>query len=98
MDRPASSSRQRPGPIPAMGTGLRRCDEDGSFVRQRLFSWEATEKGTWINVVRVGTVSFCHTGEGRCPWLVWVPAFAGKTGIMTVLFLSNPSLWVKIRT
>ncbi len=27
----------------AMGTGLRRCDEDGSLVRQRLFSWEDTE-------------------------------------------------------
>ena len=22
---------------------------------------------------------FCHTGEGRCPWLTWIPAFAGKT-------------------
>jgi hypothetical protein len=21
----------------------------------------------------------CHTGEGRCPWQNWVPAFAGKT-------------------
>ena len=21
----------------------------------------------------------CHTGEGRCPWRKWVPAFAGKT-------------------
>jgi hypothetical protein len=20
-----------------------------------------------------------HTGEGRCPWQNWVPAFAGKT-------------------
>src|SRR5207237_9098332 len=20
-----------------------------------------------------------HTGKGRCPWLKWVPAFAGKT-------------------
>lgn len=22
----------------------------------------------------------CHTGEGRCPSLKWVPAFAGMTG------------------
>jgi hypothetical protein len=22
----------------------------------------------------------CHTGEGRCPFRPWVPAFAGKTG------------------
>ena len=21
---------------------------------------------------------FCHTGEGRCLWQKWVPAFAGK--------------------
>ena len=21
----------------------------------------------------------CHTGEGRCPWWKWIPAFAGKT-------------------
>jgi len=45
-----------------------------------------------------GIVLVRHTGEGRCPWLAWVPAFAGKTGIMTVLFLSDPSLWVRIRT
>jgi hypothetical protein len=26
-----------------------------------------------------GTKILCHTGEGRCLWLSWVPAYAGKT-------------------
>jgi Protein of unknown function, DUF417 len=25
-------------------------------------------------------IKSCHTGEGRCLWQTWVPAFAGKTG------------------
>ncbi len=55
------------------------------------------ERETWIKAVRVDTVLFRYTGEGRCPWLAWVPASAGMTETMTALFLSDPSLWVKIR-
>src|SRR6266581_9437596 len=36
-----------------MGTGLRRCDEDGSLVRQRLFSWEARRSWRFFNTMGV---------------------------------------------
>ena len=35
--------------------------------------------------IHQATTDYCrhekpsHTGEGRCPWWKWVPAFAGKT-------------------
>ena len=30
----------------------------------------------------------CHTGEGRCPWQSWVPAFAGKTRVGVALLVT----------
>jgi Sodium/hydrogen exchanger family len=32
----------------------------------------------------------CHTGEGRCPYEKWIPAFAGKTNSVR-LPLGNPA-------
>jgi len=26
------------------------------------------------------TAPSCHTGRGRCLWLLYIPVFAGKTG------------------
>jgi PhoPQ-activated pathogenicity-related protein len=37
--------------------------------------------------------NFCYTGEGRCPWQNWVPAFAGKTSgkIKRGIALNDPN-------
>jgi len=45
---------------------------------------EADEEGTLerpegATADQCSDQKICHTGEGRCPWHTWVPAFAGKT-------------------
>ena len=69
----------------AMGTGLRRCDEDGSLVRQRLFSWEARRSRRFFN--KMGVAYSRGSGEQQIlsnP-IISSPGLRGDRGPWTVV-------------
>jgi hypothetical protein len=55
--------------------GVRRLEED-----HRNLMFRPIQKVHLAPVDQCSYQKFRHTGEGRCPWQRWVPAFAGKTG------------------
>jgi hypothetical protein len=52
-------------------TGPLQCANDVSDVQTQSGIHQVT--GTNGDIKKS-----CHTGEGRCPWQKWIPAFAGK--------------------
>ena len=70
---------------PALKLACGRLPDTGRLVFRPI------QKVLLATVDRCSYQKFRHTGEGRCPWQRWVPAFAGKTRRGVALNHSNGS-------